>query len=345
MVGRNEINLLSKFFLGEDKNKKNETKKDNYEYLYNNETEIKKDNLNGSCNESENDSCNESENDFYNDNKSDDSYKKYSFLEDDNNPLSRTFGDFNNVENKYKLHLCIYKINIECEIPFLEYLLDITDIPQFINIIDFQCPTFTDNEDINTYFMNQCLMKLLDNFNINNEFGVKLFDEMYKGFVEYDDNNIFIIFECKFDSNAKNTSWFILDEILFQEKQIKPIILSFFDEYDFMTQIYTENIIFPLPSLMYSYNENNSIIDKTMSISWLGDHHYFTTEELSFTKQRYAVYTDKAKYILRDISEITEEQVKHYMTKNNHQEVTAIYFHSDKNQVWCIKSKKKFTRI
>jgi hypothetical protein len=169
---------------------------------------------------------------------------------------------------------------------------------------------------------------------------------MYKGFVEYDENNIFVMFECRFDSNAKNTSWFILDEILFKEKEIEPIILLFFNEYDFMTKIYTENIICPLPSLMYSYNDNNnSIIDTTMSISWLGDHSYFTNDELSSTKQRYAVYTDKAKYILRDISEITEEQIKYYMTKNNDQDVTSIYFHSNKNQLWCIKSKKKFTRI
>lgn len=326
MFSINKMKYLSNFFLDEKKNEKDK--------INNNDDVIEID---------ENDD-------------NDDDYldkKKYLFLESDNNPLNKTFGDFNKVDNKYKIHLCIYKVNTECEIPFLQYLFDTSRTAEFIFISDFQCPVFSNNLDENTYFMNQCLTMLLENLKLDSDFGIDLFDNMYKGFIEYDESNIFVIFEYISDIEiSKNNKWFILDEILYKDKQIEPIILSFFEKYDYMTELLRPNVkdeyeILPLPSLMFSYNGDNeeSIIDNTTSISWLGDHNYFISESSEIIKHRYAVFTNNANYILKDINNITDKQRDYYMAKNEEQDITTIYFFNNNIQLWCIKSKKNFTRI
>jgi hypothetical protein len=80
-----------------------------------------------------------------------------------NNPLSQNFGDFSSRTNIYTIHLCIYGINMKCKKPFLEFLLSISDIPEFPKVINLNCPNFESNfDDENTYFMNECLTEVIN---------------------------------------------------------------------------------------------------------------------------------------------------------------------------------------
>ena len=327
--------------------------------------------------------------------------EKYYFLSENNNPLAQTFGVFNDTENNkaYNIFLCIYRVNIDCKIPFIEFLIDIDNVPQFPNVPNFSCIETDATEEHNTYFMNKCLTKLLEILKLHEIFGIELLEKMYKGFVQQDDSNIFVVFECfpETDFHPKeNVQWVILDELLFKmrihEKDIDPLLTSFFKKQQFMTELFTDDSYehqYPLPFLMYLCEKNKedkkyynviqrSIIDlTTLGVSFLGDCYYFSSVYLPRllqspvlipdietksqeqaipdieTKspvlipdiQRYAVFTDKSIYILRDISQITEIQIETFLKNNSTNDILTIYFNEDGLSLWCVKSSDTFTRI
>jgi hypothetical protein len=273
---------------------------------------------------------------------------KYSFLGINNNPLSQIFS--NNTTNHYNIHLCIYKINLECKKPFLEYLLNTVE-KNFPNILDFQFPTFPENEndDENTYFVNKCLTEIIKILQIEKIFSIEISKKMYKGFIEYDENNIFIVFECLPEFNffqSPNLQWLILDEILYKVNTVNPITQSFFKKHEFMNELYTtkESIeTFPLPILLYMYSDNEySIIDERIRISWLGYNYYFTNDSKT---QKYAVFIEKSKYILKEISSVTKEEQTIFINNNINENVVTIYFHQGNTQFWCVKNNNNFARV
>jgi hypothetical protein len=298
----------------------------------------------------------------------------YYFLHRSNNPLSQTFGLFNDTDSNktYDIFLCMYRVNVDCKRPFIEYLVDIEGIPKFPSVPNFSCPSIVGDESVehNTYFMNKCLTKLLEILKLNEIFGIDLLDKMYKGFVEQDDSNIFVVFECLPETEfhpKENVQWVILDEILFKqsinEVEIDPLLGSFFNKQEYMTELFIDNTYedkHPLPFLMYLCTKDNndidyhnlpreqSIIDLTvMGNQWLGDCYYFSSEMLSMDVklQRYAVFTDKAIYILRDISEITEIQIEKFIENNLKTEMLTTYFIDHGLSLWCVKNNNTFTRI
>lgn len=303
---------------------------------------------------------------------------QYYFLKENNNPLAQTFGEFNNTENnkEYNIFLCIYRVNTDCKIPFVEFLVDIDDVPQFPNVSNFSCPNIIEvnnNEPVeehNTYFMNKCLTKLLEVLKLYEIFGIELLKKMYKGFVEQDDSNIFVVFECLPETDfypTNNVQWIILDEILFKKtinkKKIDPLLGLFFEKQVYMTELYTDDTYqhqYPLPSLMYlcGKDQNSSkyytvakelLIDLTiLGVSWLGDCYYFSSQiinDIEEPYQKYAVFTDKSIYILRDISKITEIQIENFLKNNSINDILTTYFNEDGLCLWCIKNNNTFTRI
>jgi hypothetical protein len=179
----------------------------------------------------------------------------------------------------------------------------------------------------------------IESFNISKK--------IYKGFIEYDENNIFIVFECLPEFNfleSQNLQWFILDEILYRTNTVNLIIHSFFDKYIFMTKLYiNEDSIetYPLPILLYLYSDG--IIDERIRISWLGYNYYFNNNEL--IGKKYAVFIEKSKYILKDISIVTKEEQEIFINNNINEDVVTIYFHQENNQYWCVKNSNNFTRV
>ena len=282
----------------------------------------------------------------------DDTSFRYKYLDKENYPLSQFFGDFIDTDNRYKIFVCIYKINVDCKLPFLEFLVDISNNPSFPIINDFVCRK-GDDEEQNIDFKNKCILEVLNRIEINDIFGVDLLEKMYKGFLEYNDDNIFIIFECPDYEQpiSKDSKWSILAEILDEQtNNFDPIVKSFLTENKFMTEIRNENddvIITPL--LLYLCTDTNiqsqSIVDTTMKHDWLGDYYYFVSNPIDTNTQKYAVFTENAKYILVDINTINEKQINDFVKDSTESVILSIYYHQNDIQYWCIKNNNNFTRI
>lgn len=282
----------------------------------------------------------------------DDSTFRYKYLDKENYPLSQFFGDFIDTDNSYKIFVCIYKINVECKLPFLEFLVDISNNPSFPIINDFVCRK-GDDEEQNNDFKNKCVLEVLNRIKIDDIFGVELMEKMYKGFLEYNNDNIFIVFECP-DYNqpiSKDSKWAILAEIIDdQTNNFDPIVKSFLMENKFMTEIRNESddvIITPL--LLYLCTDTNiqspSIVDTTMKHEWLGDYYSFVSNPIDTNIQKYAVFTENVKYILVDINSVNENQKNTFISDSSESVILSIYYHLNNVQYWGIKNNNNFTRI
>jgi hypothetical protein len=305
-----------------------------------------------------------------------DEYKKepYYFLHKNNNPLSTALDEVDH--NKvYDIHVCIYKINQYCQNPFLEFLVDIENAPQFAKISNFSFPRIVDDDEniTDTYFKNECITELLDIFNLDAIFSSEVLEKMYKGFVQHDEKNIFVVFEYFPDTLLKNVDkfqWVVLDEILFKRTinhiEIDDLLISFFEKEDYMTEIFTDDTYlkqFPLPFLVYLceksetekkyYNipvrgDKISLMDfTTVGVSWLGDYYYFSSNILDVRENssRYVLFTENANYILKDISEITEQQIDTYNEIISSNDVVTTYYNDNGLSFWCVRNILDFTRI
>jgi hypothetical protein len=91
------------------------------------------------------------------------------------------------------------------------------------------------------------------------------------------------------------------------------------------------------------------------------DYYYFTTEPILLGKKienikKYAVFTkitengenefSEESYIVKDISQLTEEQVDNYKTQfENTENIVTVSFQEKEMQFWCIKTPNQFTEI
>jgi len=341
-------------------------KKEYSKMLTNQEKKVvyEEDNKKNSHHDDNDDSVVEDEEEYeeYDETEEDKDKISYHFLDKLSNPLSKRFGDFHNDDHDiFQIYFCIYKINTECKIPFIEILIDDKCFPK---ITDFRSPYISNEIDHNsthTYFMNECLIKLLKILKLNQEFGIELFDKMFKGLHEKDDK-ITVVFES-FSETNNDLNWVILDEILSFDKEIDGNVKEFFEENDFMNKIYKSTEyeeVYSMPFLMYLCEKKEtyhtlsypSLIDeKTDGVSWLGDFFYFSTEifdtetEKVGVYQKYAVFTESASYILKDIALITEEERKFFIDKNIDEDIMVIYYQENGKQLWCVKTNDLFTRV
>lgn len=188
---------------------------------------------------------------------------KYFFLND--NILSQTFGDFMNTDKQYNVKICIYQINGECDIPFLQFLFDKSGEKITFPNINFQCPitNATSNPDQfqesanqeHTFFMNQCSQELLKVLPIHDIFSEDILKQIYKGFIEYD-NTLYVIFDStKIEDpviDQSKYSWSIIDEIInsrkILDKEFDQEIIDMFIKTPYMMHIVDANgqrIIYP----------------------------------------------------------------------------------------------------
>ena len=302
------------------------------------------------------------ENEYVSDNEEDiiTPVKEIVYLDQDF--LSLNFGDLMDTDNTYTIHIGIYRINRGSTLPFLEFLLDTSgEIACFPNILNFHCPNIGGGDDTteHTHFMNECLDKLFDSLpNLN----IKNF--VYKGYQEGQEDqedtthNIFVIFEyipSTIFEFPTTLSWAILDEIMYRKqyknKQVEPLITNFFIKNPYMTNIHFsgDNIQLPFPFLgylckdnLYNVENGESILDTTYKHPWLGDFHYFSSFPLENNNkilQRYAIFAiEPAKYLLKDISIISQEQKDEFTKKIQDIDVVTLYFHENNIQYWCIRN-------
>lgn len=189
-----------------------------------------------------------------------------------NDILSRNFAlcagfDYDSLplENKeqpptYNVYLCMYSINTDCSLPFLEYFLVKSGDKQYsMPHFEFSCTdemkTIEGSEEhpIQTHFQNQCFEHFLEQSHITEN--MDHLEEYYKGFVSIPgvegspipnriqpgDHVIVAFFDCtknktemveKMDGTL--STWALLHEIVYKQKvqdlDIEPIVYQFFYE-------------------------------------------------------------------------------------------------------------------
>jgi len=177
--------------------------------------------------------------------------KKYLYLSND--LLSRDFGfTLGNNDKPYDIRFGIYKLNGKCKEPFLSYLLEVhkTD-DENRNIMKFpsfelSTTIFDDNEEeIRTLFEEECFRQFKP---LTNNIGNDIIDDIYRGFIEEENNIIYVFFDCTDIEVVLNENhiWGILDEFV-NEKRIygnnytEENISQLFQKNEFLAYITDEN--------------------------------------------------------------------------------------------------------
>jgi hypothetical protein len=303
--------------------------------------------------------------------------QEYVYLND--NILSQKFGDFMDTNKQYNVKICIYKINNECTLPFLQFLFDKTGEKMTFSNINFQCPVITqhdlEEDQEHTFFMNQCTQELLKVLPIHDIFSVEILQKIYKGFIEYD-NILYVVFDSTQIDNIiidqQKYCWAIIDEIInartILDKDVEQDIIDMFlHKAPFMMHILnnkgmsiTQPIIAylcnkPTPEVSYTTileldNTNSiNIIDEQIEHPFLGYYYYFTSKPITDVvaiSKRYAIFTFDCRYILTDINNIQEKEKEDFIKNLEDNDTNlSIYFKEGGIQLWCIKTSEQFTNI
>lgn len=174
--------------------------------------------------------------------------------------------------------------------------------------------------------------------------------------------------------------WSILDNIYkghIDGLNISKNIIDLFKENIHINQLYIDNnnndndrILVEYPLSLYlcyksnnewqniEFNENITFLIEKTTPTILGDHYYFSSVPLypldkkEFIPERYAVFLNLTNencskeqeiYIVKDISEISNEQLDIVNTNKNN--ITTIWFKDNDTQLWCIKYPRQFHRM
>jgi hypothetical protein len=209
------------------------------------------------------------------DSDSDSTPMKYLFLNDDE--LNKLEPTIENIEN-YTIVLCLYKINEDLDIPFLEYFLIKSEnqytLPQ-MNYSDFINQIQTN--DVATVSEKETEEPTTDNFvHFANKYINIQFDILksnYKGYIDYQDKYLIgfiemteeiediVIDKTKYEEN--NHVLAILDEIVFKQTvfvvPVEDFVSNLFLEYPVVSLIKDEDgISISIPYLLYICKEENN---------------------------------------------------------------------------------------
>lgn len=308
-----------------------------------------------------------------------------------NDRLTRTFGTCMDYDStKYKIHFCIFTINDNCSfngnsMPFLQFVFEKNPSIYSFPSIEFNCPNKRPNDadidkpmssehDEDVYFKNECIKKLLDIFEID-KIDESMMEEIYKGFLEFDENNIFVVFDFTyipsisfkpeekqsllfFSTKVEKYDWGIIDEIRKKEIQkvpIENIVLDFFQKYRYMNEIKTnDKTLLPIPSSLYLCKYDNGSytnITESMSINFekrsehphLGPFYFFSTEQLQSDAKRYAVFSENNIILDRSFDKMKEMGINEYNSiLLNH----SVFEYVENNEsIWCVKPDSLFCEL
>jgi len=104
------------------------------------------------------------------------------------------------------------------------------------------------NDSQTTHFLNQCFTQILEIVNADSVIHAKniKIDDLYKGFVEYEDI-IYVVFDCSqfIKTPIQNHTWAVIDELLYKRSifgtMVDKTIVEFFEKHPFMSYIKNEN--------------------------------------------------------------------------------------------------------
>ena len=292
-----------------------------------------------------------------------------------NDRLAKTFGAacMDSESTQYKVHFCIFAMNGTCSfkghvMPFLQFIVEPNNGTYKFITMDFQCSQNDDEEDV--YFKNECIKLLLEKFAIP-QIDEETLEKIYKGFLEFDNDNIFVVFDftslIESISLSKNTDtnnvfnlslfassskpdfkWVIIYDIW--NKKIKDvpfddIVLRFFKKYRYMNEIRNDylGITFTPISCYLGKYENNEFVNLPggeMALrsnhSRFGPFYYFSRESALTNSARYAVFTEN-NIILNDLLEhLNEEYFSDILTKS------VIEYTENEKELLCVKPESFF---
>jgi hypothetical protein len=305
-----------------------------------------------------------------------------------NDRLSRTFGSCMDYDSEmYKIHFCIFTINDVCHFkgakkPFLQFAFEKKPNIFSFPSIDFNCQhkqipgkddttePIAHDEDDDVYFKNECIKKLLDIIEID-KIDESMMEEIYKGFLEFDENNIFVVFDLTnypsvnfktekqqnmffLTTEVEKYDWGIIDEIRKKEIQkipIENIVLEFFQKYRYMNEIKTnDKTLLPIPSSLYLCKyENGSYVNVTESIvtnfekrsehPYLGFFYFFSQTG----SKRYAVFSENNIVLDRSFEKMKEMDTNEY---NSILLNKSVFEYVENNQsIWCVKPDSLFCEL
>jgi hypothetical protein len=292
-----------------------------------------------------------------------------------NDRLAKTFSAacMDTESTQYKVHFCIFAMNGTCSfkghvMPFLQFIVEPNNGTHKFITMDFQCSQKEEEEDI--YFKNECIKLLLEKFTIP-QIDEETLDKIYKGFLEFDNNNIFVVFDftslIESISLSKNTDtnnifnlslfassskpdfkWAIMYDIWnkqINDVPIDDIVLRFFKKYRYMNEIRTdyEGITFtPIPCYLGKY-ENNEFVNVPGGEMALRSNHptfgpfyYFSRESTLPNSARYAVFTENNTFLDDLLERFDEEYFSDILTKS------VIEYSENKKQLLCVKPESFF---
>ena len=304
--------------------------------------------------------------------------KKYMYLDKDITTdgmgLNHEFGLCSNKNGKiYKIYICPYNFNNECDLPFIEYLFELNNNAEYnFHYFQFVCPesmetSFSlsnifdrvfgktdtekeaskdEEEDVihelsagHTYFMNQCLMQILEMVNIQDSEDPDLLARIYKGFVEHDETSIYAFFDFSglaLKETKANRRWAIMDEILVHRAilgyKMNENVTNMSKENSFLIFIKDENgFHVDLPSILYIcsldakgdyinlYQSDDkstfSLFNDKINHPYLGNVYIFSLKPLPSSTgnvsriRRFVGFTPDAEYVLTDIGRATKAEV------------------------------------
>ena len=241
----------------------------------------------------------------------------------------------------------------------------------------------TDESQEHIFFMNECSQALLKILPIHDMFDPETLQTMYKGFAESGDD-LYIMFDATtipVNINPSKYVWTIIDEIINSQKvlskQVSQDLSKLFLKIPELADILDkdghkimrpnalylctnmtkspDNPTIEIPDTTYknihkSVDNTISILDNTVDHPWLGTNYFFTSRALDGvdykTVIRYAVFTYSARYILKEMESISQEE-KDAFSKILEEETdnSSVYFWENGIQMWCIKSSDQFTII
>jgi len=266
----------------------------------------------------------------------------YHYLEEDKEDLQYIFDLCDNEPDllkEYNVYICCYQVNDLCVMPFLQYLLVENDGKYNFPMFTFKCATNIDVDEDSEYsathvfFQNEC-MKFLLKFakpldEIEND---DFMNEIYKGFTvsKNNDNSLYVVLNCN-ELHIEKGLLVTMDELLNKHSvlnvSIEPDAYQLFYDYPGLMQINNKwGTMIHNPQVLYkctfednkyvnelsSSEETISIIDDRIEHPLLGNSFIFSVEPIQADNakslKRYAVFTLKPVYLMKDLSLLEKEQ-------------------------------------
>jgi len=266
----------------------------------------------------------------------------YHYLEEDKEDLQYIFDLCDNESDllkEYNVYICCYQVNDLCVMPFLQYLLVENDGKYNFPMFTFKCATNIDVDEDSEYsathvfFQNEC-MKFLLKFakpldEIEND---DFMNEIYKGFTvsKNNDNSLYVVLNCN-ELHIEKGLLVTMDELLNKHSvlnvSIEPDAYQLFYDYPGLMQIKNKwGTMIHNPQVLYkctfednkyvnelsSSEETISIIDDRIEHPLLGNSFIFSVEPIQADNakslKRYAVFTLKPVYLMKDLSLLEKEQ-------------------------------------